>query len=143
LFAKPSDYSGGGNFFKPKELAVAPAILFEPKDVQHNQPRTYNNVQTGTGTDVIADITVFENQAHLDGSAAPTVMKGVRIDKVGVVNRLERVVGQAMVGRLTKETTKAGNTAWVLTDVDDATTEKVAAYFTKRSEAAAAAPSFG
>jgi hypothetical protein len=142
MFAKPSEAPGGGNFFKPADLSTSLAVVFEPKSVVPEVTHTYQGKVTGVHDDVVADITVFDNQAMLDGTTSPITMKQVTVDKKGVANALKHFIGGAVLGRLTKDTTKNGNTVWVLVDVDPQTTEKVGAYFTARAEAAAAAPSF-
>lgn len=141
MFVNPSEVSTSAAFFKPAELAKALVILFEPTKVLHDQVRTFKGAVTGTGTNVIADITVFENTGQLD-AGTPVVMDGVSIEKNGVVRTLEKVIGQPMVGRLTKRTTNAGNTEWVISDADPADVAKVAAYYEQRQAALASAPSF-
>lgn len=141
MFVNPSEVSTSTAFFKPAELAKALVILFEPTKVLHDQVRTFGGAITGSGTDAIADITVFENTAQLD-SGTPVVMDSVTINKNGVVRTLEKVVGQPMVGRLVKRTTNNGNTEWVISDADPADVAKVAAYYEQRQAALASAPSF-
>lgn len=141
MFVNPSEVATGGAFFKPAELGKALVILFEPTRVLPDQVRTFGGKVTGSGTNVIADITVFENTAQLD-SGTPVVMDSVTIEKNGVVRTLEKVIGQPMVGRLTKRNTNNGNTEWVISDAAPADVAKVAAYYEQRQAALASAPSF-
>lgn len=145
-FANPSDFASSTNFFRPQELSLALAVLIETKSILENQVREFKGVQTGVGTDTISDLTVFENQAQLDGTQPPVVLKGVRIDKDAIVNTLKSAFdagNKVMVSRVVKATSqKTQNKYWSLDNLDPASVEKVAAYYNKRAEAAASAPSF-
>lgn len=139
MFAKPSDYAGA-SFFKPKEHQTDLALLIEPKTIAKNVPSTYNN-QTRNRDEVIADISVFSNQAALDSATPTQVMKSCKVVHGMLTSTLEKILGGAMVGVVTTTTTQAGS-GYVFRDVDSETEAKVGTYFTNRSAAAAAAPSF-
>lgn len=142
-FINPSEVPGGGNFFKPADLSSAVAILFEPKKVLESVTHTYQGKVTGVYDDIVVDMSIFTNQRDIDNATPSQVMKAVQVDKQGVTERLKAALGGAMLARLTKVSTKSGNTAWVLDDVTDpAVVEAVTNYYTARTEAAAAAPSF-
>lgn len=138
-FAKPSDYAGA-SFFKPGDHMTALALLLEPKTIERGVPSTYNN-QTRIRDEVIADVTIFGNQAALDSGVPTTILKSTKIAYGMLTSTLEKILGGAMVATVTKVQTKNGN-GYVFRDVDPLVEGKVADYYTSRSAAVAAAPSF-
>lgn len=139
MFAKPSDYAGA-SFFKPAEHMTDLALLIEPKTIERGVPSTYNN-QTRIRDEVIADISVFSNQGDLDNAKPSKVLKSTKIVHGMLTSTVEKILGGAMVATVQKIPTQAGS-GYVFRDVDAGTEAKVGAYYTARSEAAAAAPSF-
>lgn len=139
MFAKPSDYAGA-SFFKPKEHQTALALLIEPKTIERGVPSTYNN-QTRVRDEVIADISVFDNQHDLQTATPSKILKSTKITHGMLTSTVEKILGGAMVATVTTTATQAGN-GYVFRDVDPATEAAVASYYTARSEAAASAPSF-
>jgi hypothetical protein len=138
-FAKPSDYAGA-SYFDPKKHMTALALLIEPKTIEKNVPSTYAN-QTRVRDEVIADITVFENQAALDSGQPTTILKSTKIVHSMLTSTVEKILGGAMVGVVTKIPTQNGS-GYVFRDVDSATEAAVGTYYSARSAAIAAAPSF-
>lgn len=138
-FKKPSDYAGN-SFFKPAEHMTDLAVLLEPKTIEKNVPSTYQGT-TRVRDEVIADITVFANQSALDNGTPTKIMKSCKVVHGMLTSTLEKILGGAMVATVTKTQTQNGS-GYVFRDVDDATEGKVGAYYTARSEAVAAAPSF-
>lgn len=138
-FAKPSDYAGA-SFFKPGDHMSDLALLIEPKTIERQVPSTYQG-NTRVRDEVLADISVFENQAALESGTPSKIMKSAKVVHGMLTSTLEKILGGAMVATVTKVQTKAGS-GYVFRDVDAATEGQVAAYFTARSEAVAAAPSF-
>lgn len=139
MFAKPSDYAGA-SYFAPKEYQTALALLIEPKTIERNVPSTYNN-QVRNRDEVIADISVFDNQADLEAGKPSKILKSTKVVHGMLTSTLEKILGGAMVGIVTTTATKSGS-GYVFRDVDSATEAAVGSYFSARSEAAAAAPSF-
>lgn len=139
MFAKPSDYAGA-SYFKPADFQTSLALLVEPKSVDKNVPSTYNN-QVRNRDEVIADITIFDNQMDLDTGVPDKVLKSTKIVHGMLTSTAEKIIGGAFVATVTKIPTQAG-AGFVFRDVDAETEAKVGAYFTARSEAAASAPSF-
>jgi hypothetical protein len=139
MFAKPSDYAGN-SYFKPANHMSDLALLVEPKTIDRNVESTYNN-QTRLRDEVIADISVFENQAALESGTPTSVMKSTKVVHGMLTSTLEKILGGAMVATVTKIQTQAGS-GFVFRDVDAATEAQVGAYYSARSEAVAAAPSF-
>lgn len=139
MFAKPSEFAGA-SYFAPKNHMTSLALLIEPKTIERNVPSTYNN-QTRNRDEVLADISVFENQAALDSATPTTVMKNTKIVHGMLTSTVEKILGGAMVATVQKIPTQAGS-GFVFRDVDAATEAKVGEYYTARSAAAEAAPSF-
>ena len=138
-FAKPSDYTGA-SFFKPAEHMTDLALLIEPKTIERNVPSTYGG-QTRVRDEVIADITVFSNQAALDEKKPSQIIKSTKVTHGMLTSTLEKILGGAMVATVTKVATKGGS-GYVFRDAPASTEEAVGAYYGARAEAAAAAPSF-
>lgn len=142
-FTKPSDLGGGG-FFKPADHMTALALLIEPKTIEKNVPNTHNG-QTRNRDEVVADISVFENQAALDAGQPTNVLGKVKVVHGMLSRDLEKILGGAMVGTVTKIPTKAGS-GYVFRDVDPAVEAIVGEYYNTRekavAEALASAPSF-
>lgn len=133
-----SDVQGGSAYFKPEDHKNAVALLIEPKSVARDVPNTYAGV-TKNRDEVTADVTVFVSQADLDNGRG-VEYKAMTFTHGGITNRLSRVLGDEVVGRLgKKQFEKAPAPAWVIDDVDDATFDKVAAYFEAREAAVQAA----
>lgn len=141
MFAKVSDYAGA-SFFKPAEYLTALALLVEPKSIQKDVPSTYNN-QTRNRDELIADISVFANQADLDSNTPSTVMKSTKIVHGMLTSTAEKFLdkGEIFASVVQKIPTQAGS-GYVFRDVDAATSGKVEAYYAARTEAAANAPGF-
>lgn len=139
MFAKPSDYAGA-SFFKPKEHQTDLALLVEPKTIERNVPSEYNG-QVRNRDEVICDISVFENQADLENGRPSKILKSTKVVHGMLTSTVEKILGGAMVATVTMVQTKAGS-GYVFRDVDGETEAKVGAYYTSRSEAVAAAPSF-
>lgn len=139
MFAKPSDYAGA-SFFKPKEHMTALALLIEPKTIDRGVPSTYNN-QTRVRDEVIADVSVFANQNDLNNKKPSQILKSTKITHGMLTSTVEKILGGAMVATVQMTQTQAGS-GYVFRDVDPATEAIVGEYYSARSEAAAAAPSF-
>lgn len=139
MFAKPSDYAGA-SFFKPKEYQNDLALLIEPKTIQRGVENTYNG-KTTLRDEVVADISIFSNQAALESATPTTILKSAKVVHGMLTSTLEKVLGGAMVATVTTTATKSGS-GYVFRDVDAATEEAVGNYYKSRSEAVAAAPSF-
>lgn len=142
---RSSEIQGGSSYFKPEQHKDAVALLVEPKSVERDVPNTYAGV-TRNRDEVTADITVFLTEADLAAGNA-VVLNAVTVTHPGITNRLSRAIGESVVGRLgKKQFEKAPAPAWVIDDVDDATFDKVAAYYEAReaavAEAKANVPSF-
>jgi len=139
LFAKPSDYAGA-SYFKPGDYMTALALLVEPKTIAKNVPSTYNN-QVRNRDEVIADISVFANQADLDSATPSQVLKSTKVVHGMLTSTLEKILGGALAGVVSKTQTQAGS-GYVFRDVTEDVEAKVETYYKNRSAAAAAAPSF-
>lgn len=139
-FGKVSDHVGSG-YFKPLEHMTDLALLIEPKSIARGVQSTYNN-QVRVRDEVVADVSVFANQADLNSQKPSNVLKSVKVTHGMLTSTLEHFMGGAIVVTVTKTTTQNGS-GYVFRDVqDDALLGTVKAYFDARSEAAAAAPSF-
>jgi hypothetical protein len=139
MFAKPSDYAGN-SYFKPGDHMSDLALLIEPKTIDRNVESTFNN-QTRLRDEVIADISVFDNQAALESGTPSAIMKSTKVVHGMLTSTLEKILGGAMVATVTKVQTQAGS-GYVFRDVDPATEAQVGAFYSARTEAVAAAPSF-
>lgn len=136
----------GGAFLKPDDYTNALGILFEPKRIDKDVTYTkYNSTETGKRDEAVTDMFVFTNQDQLDGKVPPTEVEDVRAVHGMVVSSLEKVVGEGTIGVLRKIPTRAGS-GWALRDPDDATFNKIAAWYDKREAdrqaAIDSAPSF-
>lgn len=144
---RSSDIQGGGSaYFKPEEFKGAVALLIEPKSVQRDVPNTYAG-QTKNRDEVTADVTSFASESDL-AAGKGVEFKDMTITHGGITNRLSRVIGEAVVGKLgKKQFEKSPAPAWVIDDIEDATYEKVESYYEAREAAVKAAladvPSFG
>lgn len=138
-FAKPSDYAGS-SFFKPADHMNDLALLIEPKTIARNVESTYQGT-TRLRDEVVADISVFANQAALESGTPSAIVKSTKVVHGMLTSTLEKILGGAMVATVTKVPTKGGS-GYVFRDVKSETEAQVATYFGSRSEAAAAAPSF-
>lgn len=135
---RSSEVQGGSSYFKPEEHKTAVALLVEPKSVQRDVPNTYAGV-TKNRDEVTADVTVFATAADL-AAGNGRELKGVTVTHGGITNRLKNAIGESIVGALgKKQFEKAPAPAWVIDDVDDATFDKVAAYYEAREAAVKAA----
>lgn len=139
MFAKPSDYAGA-SYFKPAEHMNDLALLIEPKTIDKDVASTYQN-QTRVRDEVIADVTVFSNQSALESGEPTKVIKSTKVTHGMLTSTLAKILGGAMVATVTKTQTQAGS-GYVFRDVDAAVEAQVGSYYTARSEAVAAAPSF-
>lgn len=139
---RSSEIQGGGTFFKPADHEGAFALIVEPKVVKRDVEFTpYQKNHTETRDEVVADVTVFQTAADLDNGNA-VENKSMTFTHPGLVNKLSHGVGEALVGRMGKKVFKAGsNPAWVLDDevIDDATFDKVLAFYEAREAAVQAA----
>lgn len=133
---------GAGTFFKPKDHADAFALLVEPKIVKRDVEYTpYQKNYTEKRDEVVADVTVFASASDLDNGKG-VEHKGMTFTHPGLVNMLSHNVGDSMVGRMGQKVFKQGsNPAWVLDldVIDDATFDKVLAYYEAREAAVSAA----
>lgn len=135
---RTSEIAGGSAYFKPAEFADAVALLVEPKSVQRDVPNTYAGV-TKNRDEVTADVTVFATAADLEAGKG-VEHKGMTFTHAGITNRLKNAVNESVVGKMgKKQFEKSPAPAWVIDDVDDATFDKVAAYYEAREAAVAAA----
>lgn len=141
LLARPSDFKAS-SFFGPKDYLNSAAILFEPTRIDKQVPNSYQGQQRDPRDEAFADITVFETQADLEAGKPSKILKNAKVVHGYIVEKLERVVDRAIVGRCIRTTLKNGATPFNLDDVDDATLEKVRSYLTARAEAVASAPAF-
>lgn len=143
MFAKPSDYAGA-SYFKPGDHQTALALLVEPKTIERGVPNTYAG-QTKPRDEVIADISVFENQSALDSKTPTTVLKSTKVVHGMLTSTLEKILGGAMVATVTKIATKNGS-GFVFRDVTSDIEAKVGEFYQGREaaveEALASAPSF-
>lgn len=141
MFAKPSDYAGA-SYFKPANHMNDLALLIEPKTIDRNVESTFNN-QTRLRDEVIADISVFSNQAALESGEPTTIMKSTKVVHGMLTSTLEKILGGAMVATVTKIQTQAGSGfVWRDETITPEVTAQIEAYYNARSEATAAAPSF-
>jgi hypothetical protein len=140
-FGKVSDHVTSG-FFKPAEHMTNLALLVEPKSIARNVQSEYNG-QIRTRDEVVADISIFANQADIDNKKPSQVLKSVKIVHALLTKDVEHFLPDgAICVRLKKVSTKGGS-AYAFEDISDATLLDAAkAYYDARSEAAAAAPSF-
>jgi|GEM_PF-4887062 len=139
MFAKPSDYAGA-SYFKPADHMSDLALLIEPKTIDKDVESTYQG-STRLRDEVIADVSVFANQAALENGEPSTIMKSTKIVHGMLTSTVGKILGGAMVATLTKVQTQAGS-GFVFRDADIETEAQVGSYFTARSEATEAAPSF-
>lgn len=138
-FAKPSDYAGA-SYFKPKEYMTSLALLIEPKSVEHDVPNEYRGKVTNRD-EVVCDISVFEDQKQLEDGTPGNILKSCKVVHGMLTSTVSKIIGGAMVATVSEIATKNGS-GYVFRDVDADTESKVADYFTARSAAADAAPSF-
>jgi hypothetical protein len=126
---------GSGAFFKPAEYVDAVAILIEVRRFEAQRPgSTYGPKDT-----IYADLTVFKDEAALDGGT-PELASNSVIDFQVLVSDLEVMVGKATIAKLARAKPNGGHKpAWVWREVDASVQEKVVAYATARDEALAAA----
>lgn len=141
MFAKPSDLAGA-SYFKPAKHMTDLALLIEPKTIERNVENTYNN-QTRMRDEVIADITIFSNQAALESGVPTEVMKSTKVVHGMLTSTLEKILGGAMIATVEMAQTKAGSGyVWRDEAITPEMTAQIEAYYNARSEAIAAAPSF-
>lgn len=138
-FAKPSDYAGS-SYFKPKEYMNALALLVEPKSAAHDVPNEYRG-KVSYRTEVVADITIFENQKQLEDGEPDNILKNCKIVHGMLSSTVEKIIGGAMVATVAEIDTKNGS-GYVFRDVEDDVEGQVGAYFTALQAAADDAPSF-
>lgn len=147
---RSSDIQGGSSFFKPAEFDKAVALLIEPLSVQRDVTFTPYQAKPGVTDqrdEVTADVTVFASAADL-AAGKGVEHKAMTVTHKAITSRLSRVVGDQVVGIMgKKQFENSAAPAWVIDEVDDATFEKVAAFYEAREAAVAAAladvPSFG
>ena len=143
--ARPSDFRVGG-FFKPAEHVNDLALIVEPKSIKHDVPNEYKGNKS-TRHEVVADITVFANNAQLGGTGKPTVLKDHVIAGNGLSRSLEPLIADrgALGGVVAKVDAKKGS-VWVFQDLNAETVEKIEAYLeardAQREAAAESMPSF-
>lgn len=130
--SKPSEYAGA-SFFKPKDHQTDIALLIEPKSIERNVPSTYKGV-TRNRDEVLADITVFSNQAALDKGEPTGELKNTKVTHGMLTSTLEKILGGAMAGVVTKIPTQAGE-GYVFRDVSPEDEAKVEAYIEAREKA--------
>jgi hypothetical protein len=80
---------------------------------------------------------VFESAADL-AAGKGVELKSVVVTHPGIGNSLKNAIGESVVGAVGMKEFKNGD-GWALLDVDDATYEKVAAYYEGREAAVQAA----
>ena len=122
----------GGGFFKPAQHKDADAILFEVLQFEPQRPDTFK----GPVDTVHANVTVFEEGKD------PVTYSRVLVNHTGLVNRLKRVVGNAVIKRIGTYKTKQGHDGWTLADVEDAARDRVMAYVEELEALEADAPDF-
>lgn len=133
---RSSEIAGGSTFFKPAKYEDAPAVLFEARSVARDVPNTYKGV-TKTRDEVTGDATIFETVADLSNGKG-VELKGVTFTHPGIVNQLKNALNEQVVGQVGTKEFKNGD-GWAILDVDDATFDKVAAYYEAREAAVQAA----
>ena len=138
--SKVSDFVASG-FFKPKEHMNDLALLIEPVSVARNQPNTYQG-KTTTRDEVLANISVFANQADVEAGKPSQVLRNYKVVHGMLTSTLEQVLGGAIISNVEKINTQNGS-GYVFRDVKDAAIfAKVEGYYDNREAAAASAPSF-
>lgn len=135
-FVKPSEL-GGSSFFKPKSYKDAVAVLIEPKSVERDVPNFYKGNNLGNRDVITADVTVFHTADDLKGGKAE-ILKSIKIDKVGIVNKVSRALGGAVPGYIGMTQGK-NNEYWDHLDLDPADEALLLAYYEKREAAVQAA----
>ena len=139
MFAKPSDYAGA-SFFKPADHMSDLALLIEPKSVDRDVSSEYQgNVRLRD--EVVCDISVFANQSALENGEPTTIIKSTKVVHGMLTSTVSKIIGGAMVATLNMAQTQKGS-GFVFRDADVETEEAVGVYFTARSEATEAAPTF-
>lgn len=140
-FGKVADHVSSG-YFKPADHMTALALLVEPKSIARNVPSEYKG-QVRNRDEIVADLSIFENQADLNNNKPSTILKSVKVVHGMLTQALEHFIPEgAIVVQVTKVDTKNGS-GYVFRDVTDATTlGAVKTYYDNRSAAAASAPSF-
>jgi hypothetical protein len=138
-FKKPSDLSGS-SFFKPKEYQTALALLVEPKSIDKDVPNEYKG-KTTLRDEIIADVTVFNLSESLEKGEPDEVIKSTRITHSMLTGTLSKMIGDPLIGIVRLIDTKAGS-GYAFRDVEGEAQDQLIAYYTKREEAAEAAPSF-
>lgn len=138
--ASPSDFKAG-SFFDSEKRMNDYAILFEPTRVDKQVPNTYQG-KSKPRDEAYCDVTVFATKEALDSLTPTEVLKNCKVVHGYIVEKLERVVGKAIIGKVIKTVLKNGAKPFNLENVDGEAIEKVKAYLAARAEAVAAAPSF-
>lgn len=122
---------GGGAWVKLADYKHAVAVLIEVDQYLADQPN--GNFQ-GTRDVVIADLTIFENAAALNGDVEPTIIKKAQFSGVGVTSDLEGEEGNQLAYRIeiipSKKPGHKPFPAW--RELDLSVAEKVEAYLERR-----------
>lgn len=120
-----------GDFFKAKDHLGAKAFLIEPKDILRDQP---NGNFPGTRDVVVADVTVFEDDAALNGASAPTVLRRAQIVGKGLTGDLEDYLGEQLAFGIKLKPSKTPGyqpfPVWV--ELDVSITERIEAWINDR-----------
>lgn len=123
----------GSSFFKPAAHKDAKALLIEPKSIERGVPNTYQGV-TNLRDEVTADITVFDAVGRSDE------LKDVKVTHAGIVNKVSRALGGAVVGIVGMTKPANGGAAyWDLLDVDESIEAVVEKFYDEREAAVKAA----
>lgn len=122
-------------FFAPADALGAYATLVEP--TQFNEQIMTDN---GPRNQVIADVTIFANEADIDASEA-IVKSQVKIEQTILARDLAGLVGSATVVTLRQLAPRNGNRgAWVFDPAPMKAKQLVVAYLERRDAAEAEAP---
>jgi hypothetical protein len=128
---------GATKYFDATPYFDALAVLIEPTSYKEDVPNPgYDDRDI-----CVADLTIFDNVAALEGTAEPTLIEGAIITSRGLVSDLKGEVGNALVFGLKLMPPKVkGHKAFpVWIELDEVIVEKVAAYCDQRDAAIAEA----
>lgn len=138
--ASPSDFKAG-SFFDSEKRMNDYAILFEPFRIDKQVPNTYQG-QSKPRDEALANVTIFATKDALEAGVPTEVRKNCKVVHGYIVEKLERVVDKAIIGKVVKTTLKNGAKPFNLENVDAEAIELVKKYLAARAEAVASAPSF-
>lgn len=125
-FEKPT---GGGVFFKAKEHLNDLAILLEPKRILKDQPNEFEGVKS-LRDEVVADVTIFRDQASLDKREPSEVMQNAIITGKALTGDVEK---NGWIGKVALVTVAQPKRAYVWrTPEVEGVEEAVGEYYEKR-----------